>query len=110
MKDDAYPGQRYGEQPERSVVDTPINALAVWGAYELGSVDQQDHSRHCVTASLRQLGSTMITLGVILLIVGLLIHSVSFLIWIGVVILIIGLVLFALGAMGKAVGGRKHYF
>lgn len=29
---------------------------------------------------------------------------------VGVVVRIIGLVLFALGAMGRAVGGRKHYY
>jgi Flp pilus assembly protein protease CpaA len=52
----------------------------------------------------------MITLGIILLIIGLIVHSVSFLIWIGIIVLIIGLVLFALGAMGRAVGGRKHYY
>ncbi len=52
----------------------------------------------------------MITLGVILLIIGLLVSSLKVLIWIGIVVLIIGLVLFALGAMGRAVGPRKHYY
>jgi Flp pilus assembly protein protease CpaA len=51
----------------------------------------------------------MITLGVILLIVGFLI-KVQVLWGIGIIVLIIGLVLFALGAMGRAVGGRKHYY
>jgi len=53
--------------------------------------------------------SVMITLGVILLIVGFLI-KIPILWSIGIVVLIIGLVLFALGAMGRAVGGRKHYY
>lgn len=51
----------------------------------------------------------MITLGVILLIIGFVagIH----LLWIvGIVLLLIGLVLFVLGATGRAVGGRNHYF
>jgi len=29
---------------------------------------------------------------------------------IGIIVLVIGLVLVALGAMGRAVGGRKHYY
>ncbi len=51
----------------------------------------------------------MITLGVILLIVGFLI-KIPILWSIGIVVLIIGLVLLALGAMGRAVGDRKHYY
>ncbi len=51
----------------------------------------------------------MITLGVILLIVGFII-KIPILWSIGIVVLIIGLVLFALGSMGRAVGGRKHYY
>jgi hypothetical protein len=51
----------------------------------------------------------MITLGVILLIVGFII-KVPVLWSIGIIVLVIGLVLVALGAMGRAVGGRKHYY
>ncbi|MEO9221671.1 MAG: hypothetical protein ABI251_07825 [Mycobacteriaceae bacterium] len=51
----------------------------------------------------------MITLGVILLIVGFII-KIPILWSIGIVVLIIGLVLFALGAMGRTVGPRKHYY
>jgi hypothetical protein len=51
----------------------------------------------------------MITLGVILLIVGFII-KIPILWSIGIILLIIGAVLFALGAMGRAVGGRKHYY
>ncbi len=51
----------------------------------------------------------MITLGVILLIVGFLL-KIPILWTVGIVVLIIGAVLFALGAMGRAVGGRKHYY
>ena len=51
----------------------------------------------------------MITLGVILLIVGFIIKFPV--LWsIGIIVLVIGLVLVALGAMGRAVGGRKHYY
>jgi len=53
--------------------------------------------------------TAMITLGVVLLIVGFIIKNP--ILWsIGIILLIIGAVLFALGAMGRAVGGRKHYY
>ncbi len=53
--------------------------------------------------------TAIITLGVILLIVGFII-KIPILWSIGIILLIIGVVLFALGAMGRAVGGRKHYY
>lgn len=51
----------------------------------------------------------MITLGVILLILGALLN-ISILYTVGVILLVVGLVLWLLGAMGRAVGGRRHYF
>ncbi|WP_194852755.1 DUF6131 family protein [Nocardia sp. SYP-A9097] len=51
----------------------------------------------------------MIILGVILLIVGFL-FGIQILWTIGIVVLIIGLVLLLLGSMGRAVGGRRHYY
>jgi hypothetical protein len=51
----------------------------------------------------------MITLGVILLIIGLL-AKVAILWTIGIILAVVGLVLFALGTVGRAVGGRRHYF
>ena len=51
----------------------------------------------------------MIILGIILLVAGfvLKIHIV----WvIGLILLVIGLVLMAMGRMGRAVGGRRHYY
>jgi hypothetical protein len=51
----------------------------------------------------------MIVLGVVLLIVGFL-TGISILWTIGVIVLVIGLVLFAMGSMGRAVGGRRHYY
>ena len=50
----------------------------------------------------------MITLGIILLIVGL-IAEVAILWTIGIILLVIGLILVVLGSMGRAVGGRRHY-
>ncbi|BAC70068.1 putative membrane protein [Streptomyces avermitilis MA-4680 = NBRC 14893] len=51
----------------------------------------------------------MIVLGVILLVIGLL-TGISILWTIGVVLVVIGLILWILGAVGHAVGGRRHYW
>jgi len=51
----------------------------------------------------------MITLGLILLIIGL-IASVPVLYTIGIILLVVGLILVLLGNMGRAVGGRRHYY
>ncbi len=51
----------------------------------------------------------MITLGIILLIIGL-IAKVAILYSIGIILLIVGVVLFALGSAGRAIGGRRHYY
>ena len=52
---------------------------------------------------------SVIALGVILLIIGF-IAKISFLWLIGVILLVIGLVLALMGMMGRAVGGRAHYY
>ncbi|CAO0835682.1 DUF6131 family protein [Streptomyces microflavus] len=51
----------------------------------------------------------MIILGVILLVIGL-IAGISILWTIGIILVAIGLVLWVLGATGRAVGGRRHYW
>ena len=51
----------------------------------------------------------MIVLGVVLLLIGF-IAQIPILWGIGIVVLVIGLILMILGAMGRAVGGRKHYY
>ena len=51
----------------------------------------------------------MIILGVILLIAGFLL-KISILWTIGIIVLIIGVVLAIMGAAGRAVGGRRHYY
>jgi len=51
----------------------------------------------------------MITLGIILLVIGFVAGMPA--LWsIGVLLLIIGLVLELLGATGRAIGGRRHYY
>ena len=52
----------------------------------------------------------MIILGIILLIIGLVVASIHFRVIVGIVLLVVGLILAALGALGRAVGGRRHYF
>ncbi|MFD0358900.1 DUF6131 family protein [Streptomyces sp. NPDC127110] len=51
----------------------------------------------------------MIILGVILLIVGY-VAGIAILWTIGLILVLIGLVLWVLGAVGHAVGGRRHYW
>jgi hypothetical protein len=51
----------------------------------------------------------MIILGIILLLVGLF-AKIAILWTIGIVLVLIGLILMAFGSMGRAVGGRRHYY
>lgn len=51
----------------------------------------------------------MITLGIILLVIGF-IAKVAVLWSIGIILLLVGLVLLVLGSIGRAVGGRRHYY
>jgi Family of unknown function (DUF6131) len=51
----------------------------------------------------------MVAVGIVLILLGWLIGS-SFLWSLGSFVLVIGLVLMLLGALGHAVGGRRHYF
>ena len=51
----------------------------------------------------------MITLGVLLLLLGVLTHAA--ILWsLGVLLVVIGAVLFLLGSAGRQVGGRRHYY
>jgi uncharacterized membrane protein HdeD (DUF308 family) len=51
----------------------------------------------------------MIILGVVLLVLGL-VFSISILETIGVILLVVGAILWILGASGRAIGGRTHYY
>ena len=51
----------------------------------------------------------MIILGIILLIIGF-VAKVAILWTIGIILLVVGLILIVLGSMGRAVGGRRHYY
>ncbi len=51
----------------------------------------------------------MIILGIVLLIVGF-IAKVAIIWTIGIILVVVGAVLVLLGSMGRAVGGRRHYY
>ena len=51
----------------------------------------------------------MIVLGIVLVIIGAL-ADIGILYTVGAILLVIGLVLWILGAMGRSVGGRPHYY
>ena len=51
----------------------------------------------------------MIVLGLILLLIGIF-AKISILTTIGVIVLVVGVVLAVLGATGRAIGGRKHWY
>ena len=51
----------------------------------------------------------MIIFGVILMLIGFL-TGIAILWTIGLVVLIVGAILWLLGSMGRAVGGRRHYY
>ena len=51
----------------------------------------------------------MIVLGLILLIIGFL-AKIAILWTIGIILIVVGAILALLGGMGRAVGGRRHYY
>lgn len=51
----------------------------------------------------------MILLGIVLLIIGF-IAKVAILWTLGIIVLVIGAVLAVMGALGREVGGRRHFF
>ena len=51
----------------------------------------------------------MIVLGVLLLILGVVLH-IPILTTLGIILLIVGAVLFILGSVGRPVAGRRHYW
>jgi hypothetical protein len=51
----------------------------------------------------------MIILGVILLVIGFVL-KIAVLWSIGILVLVVGLILVLLGAIGRGVGGRRHYW
>jgi hypothetical protein len=54
-------------------------------------------------------GTDLIVLGIICLILAA-IFNIGFLWAIGVILIVLGVIFWVLGAMGRAVGGRRHYY
>ncbi len=52
----------------------------------------------------------MIGFGIFLLILAVLFPKLAVLWGIGILCIVIGLILFVLGTLGRAVGGRRHYY
>jgi hypothetical protein len=57
----------------------------------------------------KQNGNEMIIFGLVLFAIGLLAH-IAILETLGLVIAVVGLALLVMGSMGRAVGGRRHYW
>jgi hypothetical protein len=51
----------------------------------------------------------VIMLGIVLLIIGF-IAKIAILWTLGIILLVVGAVLVLMGSMGRAVGGRRHYY
>ncbi len=88
----------------------PVRAIFFAGGRARTSTQQtflqQCPSRGCGRA---MIGDHMIVLGIVLLIVGYLV-PIPLATTIGFVLIVVGLILFVLGSMGRAVGGRRHYW
>lgn len=52
----------------------------------------------------------MITLGIILLVIGLIVTSLHPLVTVGIILLVVGLILAILGGTGRSVAGRRHWW
>jgi membrane-bound ClpP family serine protease len=77
--------------------------IRVWNRRDGGYQINVDRSPH----SYRELA--MIVLGLILFLLGLFLH-VGIIETIGLVLLIVGAVLWILGAVGRPIAGRRHYW
>jgi hypothetical protein len=78
--------------------------VAVWvavrakPAHRVGPDEHPEHGRH-----------TLITAGIVLLILAAIFNSA--ILWIiGGILAVLGVFFWILGAMGRAVGGRRHYY
>jgi hypothetical protein len=52
---------------------------------------------------------TVIVLGIVLLVIGF-VAKIAILWTLGIILLVIGAILMLLGATGRAIGGRRHYY
>jgi hypothetical protein len=73
------------------------------------SPDPTDGTSMETSIAYERWNESMIILGVLLVILGVVL-KISILYTIGIILLIVGVVLAILGATGRAVGGRSHWF
>ncbi|QZT65879.1 hypothetical protein [Mycolicibacterium austroafricanum] len=99
------PHRRFGG-PSSRLQDRPSTCSPDDGAPPMFGFDQFGNSSQDHTTSDR---STMIILGIILLLIGYF-TSLSILYTIGGILVVVGIVLWILGAVGRPVGGRKVWF
>jgi membrane-bound ClpP family serine protease len=61
-------------------------------------------------ASSSRSGDLAIVFGICLLIIAAIVPKLAVLWGIGIIVLVVGVILVVLGSMGRAVGGRRHYY
>jgi diacylglycerol kinase len=67
-----------------------------------------DHRWQSLRSTNRK-GRKMIILGIVLILIAFVV-KIAILETLGLILLVVGVVLFLLGASGRAVGGRRHYW
>ena len=72
-------------------------------------VDLGDQSKAALFVGPPTIGLTLIILGLILFLIGLL-ASIPILQTIGIVLAVVGLILLLVGRSGRKIGGRSHWF
>jgi hypothetical protein len=85
-----------------------LGTLGCWPAGDFGVRATPGHSISWSPAS-RSTKMETPFLGIVLVVVGV-VASIPILETIGFLLVVVGVILWILGAMGRAVGGRKHYY
>src|SRR3954451_18259138 len=93
----------------RSVARAPADAAPSGDTATARAPDWAFRAGQRGTPGARTEEETVVILGLILLLLGLLL-KISILWTIGIIVLVVGLVLLLLGSTGRAVGGRRHWF
>src|ERR1700689_2784086 len=88
----------FSERSQRPVKNACLTSLVQCGS-----------SKWVCRTFTEQRKETMVVFGLILLIIGFVL-AFKILWTIGMIFLLVGLVLWAMGALGHAVGGRRHYY
>ncbi|WP_179887364.1 hypothetical protein [Streptomyces sp. ms184] len=89
--------------------EVPEKCAAEIGLYRQGVQSRCEAQARTRLHRIQRWEKKMIVLGLILLIIGLLV-GMGLLTTIGGILILVGAILWILGATGRAVGGRKHFF